>query len=108
MIHINSRDGHELLTEEEFKKRHPAFAAALSAPAPYKEHGEQMKRLRKAADMTIMDLAKACGWKLGFTSGLETGRYEPTQEQIDLYQTKIAEHRVHLDSQRGACTCRKH
>jgi hypothetical protein len=107
MIHISSRSGHEMLTEEEFKERHPALAAALSVPAPYKEHGDQMKQLRKAADVTIMDLAKACGWRLEFTSGLETGRYEPTQEQIDLYQTKIAERRTQLDSQRGACACQK-
>ena len=70
--------------------------------------GQRLSRLRKDANMTVLELARACGWKLSDTSGIETGRIEPTTEQIGTWQTKVAEFRAknpHL-AHGGNCTCR--
>lgn len=106
MIHINSRTGHEMLTQEEFNERHPALAAALNAPTPYKEYGEKMARIRKSAGMTIRELAKAMGMRMGDVSGIETGRIQPTGDQVDLYQIKVNEYRSkNPNRQGGPCIC---
>ena len=81
MITINSRDGHEILTKEEFNERHPALAAALNAPRPYAEEGEVLTRLRQAADMSVRELAKAIGIRLGDASAIETGKTKATPDQ---------------------------
>jgi DNA-binding XRE family transcriptional regulator len=81
MIHINSRDGHEMLTQEEFNRRHPGLAAALNAPRPFAEEGEELKKMRQAADMSVRELAKATGIRLGDASAIETGRVKATPQQ---------------------------
>jgi len=85
MIHINSRDGHEMLTQEEFNERHPGLAAALNAPRPFAEEGEVLKRMRQAADMSVRELAKAIGMRASEISDLEHGRTEPTLLHQDAY-----------------------
>lgn len=86
MIHINSRDGHEMLTQEEFEKKHPGLAAALNAPRPFQAQGEELKGMRQAADMSQREMAKAIGIGLGDLSAMEHGRSEPTQEIRDAYK----------------------
>lgn len=83
MIHVHTRDGHEWLTEEEFKLKHPALYAAVNAPRPFNEAGEIIRKARQRADMTVRELAKATGIPLGELSAIETGRQEATQEQVD-------------------------
>jgi len=108
MIHVNTGDGkHEWLTDEQLKERNPAAHAALHQPTPYKEYGEKMARIRKSAGMTIRELAKAMGMRLGEVSGIETGRIQPTGEQVDLYQIKINEYRAANPRPQGVCTCQQ-
>lgn len=89
MIHIHTRDGHEWLTEEQFKEKHPALHAAIHTPRPFNEGGEKIKRLRQKYDMTLRELSKATGISLGDLSAIETGRVEATQEQIDAIQWAV-------------------
>lgn len=83
MIHIHGRDKHEWLTDDQFKAQHPALHAAISAPRPFNEGGEKVKKLRQKYGLTVMELARRAGIKLGDLSAIETGRIEPTGEQLD-------------------------
>ena len=92
---------------QEFEQRHPVLAAALAAPTPYAEYGAKLARLRKNADMSIMELAKAMGMRLSDISGIETGRLAPTGDQVDLYQIKVNEYKRTHPAAEGACTCKR-
>lgn len=83
MIHLHTRDGHEWLTADELKEKHPALHAAVFAPRPFNEGGEKIKRVRKKYGLSVMELARRSGIRLADLSAIETGRIEATTEQVD-------------------------
>jgi DNA-binding XRE family transcriptional regulator len=84
VIHIDFADGSSRwLTKEQLKEEFPAEYAAMYAPRPFSEAGELIKKMRQKADMTVRELAKAAGIGLADMSAIETGRIQPTQEQLD-------------------------
>lgn len=85
MIHLHDARGHRWVTDAQLKDQFPELHAALHEPRPFNEGGEKLKCIRKKTDMTLRELSRETGISLGTLSEIETGRLEPTQEQIDAW-----------------------
>ena len=87
MIHIDFADGHsEWLTDEQLKEKYPDLHAALRKPAPLKEYGDMLKKIRQRRDISLREMSKRIGCKASDLSNIEQGYVEATAEQVEAYQ----------------------
>lgn len=86
MILLDTTDGPEWLTEEQFEAKYPELYSELRKPAPWKNYGRRLKYLRVKANMTVKEVAKLLCIGIAEVSDIEHGRVEATHDQVQVYQ----------------------
>lgn len=88
MIHIDTANGSEWLTEEQLEAKYPELYEELyrDRTAEKINAGRRLKYLRVKENITVQELAKLLCLTLAEVNAIEAGKIEATSDQIYVYQ----------------------